>query len=304
MRAPDGRSSGRRDCRHGRMGARHALLARQRHRNDEPRDSGGGPQPAAGRSPRDPKRAPTGVGASLGPQRSAMVAAWTVFLTSRTRRVAIITLDDGKANVMSVPFFVRLMDALDRAERDNARAVVFAGRPGMFSGGLDLKLLPTLSAPELATLAREFARTLLRVFTFPSPTVAAITGHAIAGGSILAFACDKRFAADGPFRIQVNEVAIGIPVPSWMLLIAENAVPRRYHTEAILHARAYSPSDALERGLLDAVCAAGEDVRSAALDAARALTTLAPTAYAETKRRMRAADVVRALELLEDEAPG
>ena len=65
-----------------------------------------------------------------------------------------ISLDDGKANVMSVPFFVRLGEVLDRAERDNARLVVFRGRAGMFSGGLDVRLLPTLSPAELGTLAR------------------------------------------------------------------------------------------------------------------------------------------------------
>jgi enoyl-CoA hydratase/carnithine racemase len=88
-----------------------------------------------------------------------------------------------------------------------------------------------------------------------------------------------------------------------MLLIASTAVPRHSHVEAILHARPFSPKDALEHGLVDALVGDG-DVRAAALEAARALTTLAPPAYAETKRRMRATDVARALSLLEDELPG
>jgi enoyl-CoA hydratase len=217
---------------------------------------------------------------------------------------ACISLDDGKANVMSVPFFVRLGEALDRAEHDNARLLVFRGRPGMFSGGLDVRLLPTLSPAELGTLAREFARTMLRVFAFPAPTIAAVTGHAIAGGAILALACDRRYAVNGPFRFQINEVAIGIPVPSWMLLIASSAVPAQYHVEAILHARTYDPQTALARGLIDAVVAPEEDVLSVIEQACRDLTTLAPAAYAETKRRMRAADVARVLTLLEDELPG
>jgi enoyl-CoA hydratase len=218
--------------------------------------------------------------------------------------VAFIRFDDGKANVMSVPFFVRLGEALDAAEHDNASLVVFAGRAGMFSGGLDMRLLPTLSAPELGTLAREFARTMLRVFTFPAPTVAAVSGHAIAGGAILALACDKRFFVEGPFRLQVNEVAIGIPVPSWMLLIATNGVPQRCHAEAILHARAYSPAEALERGIVDGLLDAQDDPAAAAAEACRPLTALAPVAYAETKRRMRSSDVARVLTLLEDELPG
>jgi enoyl-CoA hydratase len=218
--------------------------------------------------------------------------------------VARITLDDGKANVMSVPFFERLTEALDNAERDNARLVVFAGRPGMFSGGLDLKLMPTLSAAELGTLSREFARTMLRIYTFPAPTVAALTGHAIAGGAIMALACDTRIGADGPFRFQVNEVAIGIPVPSWMALIAISGIPHRSRTEAILHARAYSPREALDRGILHVLAEHGRDVVELAVESCRHLSMLAPTAYAETKRRMRAADVARVLALLEDEIPG
>jgi len=218
--------------------------------------------------------------------------------------VARILLDDGKANVMNVPVFVELGDALDRAEHDNARLVVLAGRAGMFSGGLDMKLLPTLSAAELGTLIREFARTMLRVFTFPAPTAAAVTGHAIAGGAILACACDRRVVADGPFRIHVNEVAIGIPVPSWMLLIAGSAVPPRHHVEALLHARPYTPREAFERGIVDALVEGGADVVASAVESSSALLSLAPAAYAETKRRMRAADVARVLTLLEDELPG
>jgi enoyl-CoA hydratase len=235
----------------------------------------------------------------LGYGRSVETIRYTLSDT-----VATVSIDDGKANVMSVPMFVRFNEALDQAEHDNARLLVIHGRPGMFSGGLDMKVLPALAPAELGTLAREFARTMLRVFAFPAPTVAALTGHAIAGGAILALACDRRFAVDGPFRFQINEVAIGIPVPSWMLLIAATGVPQRHHAEAILHAHAYGPQAALSRGIVDGVVAAGEDVVAFAVDASRELTALAPAAYAETKRRMRAPEVARVLLLLEDELPG
>jgi enoyl-CoA hydratase len=219
-------------------------------------------------------------------------------------RVARITLDDGKANAMSVPFFDALEASLERAESDGAGAVVIAGRPGMFSGGLDLKLLPTLSREELHELTRRFARTMLRVFTLPMPTVAACTGHAIAGGAILAFACDLRFAADGPFRIQMNEVAIGIPVPSWMLLIGGAAIPPASRVEAMLHARVYSPREAFERGIVTGLVPEAGDVVALATQSAASLLALSRDAYAATKRRMRAADAERALTLLEDELPG
>src|SRR5438093_12223960 len=164
--------------------------------------------------------------------------------------VAQITLDDGKVNAMALTFFAGLNAALDRAEHERPGALVIAGRAGVFSAGLDLKVLPTLAPDALERTMVAFGRTMLRVFTFPIPTVAALSGHAIAGGAMLAFACDLRYAADGPFRLHLNEVAIGLPLPTWAIVIAASAVPHRWHTEAILHARPYPPADALQRSLV------------------------------------------------------
>jgi len=141
---------------------------------------------------------------------------------------------------------------------------------------------------------------MLRVFTFPIPTVAAVSGHAIAGGAMLAFACDLRYAADGPYRLHLNEVAIGLPLPTWAIAIAESAVPHRWHTEAILHARAYSPADAGERDLVNGVVPADRLLDEAASAAAR-LATLHQAAYAASKTRLRAMAVEWALARLEPE---
>jgi len=219
-------------------------------------------------------------------------------------KVARISFDDGKANAMSVPFFDELGALLDRAQSDGAGALVFAGRPGMFSGGLDLKLLPTLSSAELRELSARFARTMLRVFTLPIPTVAAITGHAIAGGAVLVYACDRRYAIDGRFRLQLNEVAIGIPMPSWMAAIAATAIPSTAHVEALLHAHAYSPGEALRRGILNGLVPEGGDVVRHAIDESSDLLALPRDAYATTKRRLRAAEVARVEALLEGELAG
>ena len=161
--------------------------------------------------------------------------------------IAQITMDDGKANSMNWIFFEEMGKSMDQAENDGAKVLVITGRPGFFSGGLDLKLLPTLSASEMGDFATTFARTMLRVFSFPVPTIAASTGHAVAGGAMLTFACDRRFAIDGPYRIQMNETSIGITLPSWMFLIARSAIPSQWRNEALLHARVYNPKEALER---------------------------------------------------------
>jgi enoyl-CoA hydratase len=218
--------------------------------------------------------------------------------------IARITLDDGKANAMSQDWFGELGAALDRALADGAGALLVRGRPRFFSGGLDLELLPTLSPAALREMSEAFARTFLRVHTLPIPTVACVTGHAIAGGAVLAFACDARFATQGPFRIQMNEVAIGIPLPAWMLFIAESAIPATARNAFLLHARAFSPAEALALGLVDGVGATQEETERLAGERAASLLVLNRAAYAESKRRMREAGAARALERLREELGG
>jgi len=125
----------------------------------------------------------------------------------------------------------------------------------------------------------------------------------IAGRAILAFACDLRYAADGPFRLQLNEVAIGMALPTWAMVIAETAVPPRWQTEAFLHARAYSPADALARSLVTGVVPPDRLLDEAASAAAR-LGALHQAAYATSKTRLRAMAVEWALARLEPEMAG
>jgi enoyl-CoA hydratase len=218
-------------------------------------------------------------------------------------KVAQITLDDGKVNAMTLAFFESLGAVLDRAERERPGALVITGRSGTFSAGLNLKVLPTLTPEALSTTLVAFGRTFLRVFTFPIPTVAAVSGHAIAGGAMLAFACDLRWMAEGPFRLHLNEVAIGLALPSWAIAVAQAAIPPRWHTEAILHARAYSPEEALERRIVDGVASA-ERLLVEARAAAAPLTALDQKAYGAAKARLRAPAVAWASRVLEEEAAG
>src|SRR5436309_15081881 len=216
-------------------------------------------------------------------------------------RVARITLDDGKVNAMTFAFFAALNATLDRVERERPGAVVIAGRAGVFSAGLNLKVLPTLPPDELGRTMVACGRSMLRVFTFPIPTVAAVSGHAIAGGAMLAFACDLRLMAEGPFRLHLNEVAIGLALPTWAIALAQAAVPPRFHTEAILHARMYSPEEALERSIVHGVVRPAERVAEEARAAAAPLAALDQAAYAISKARPRAMVVKWATELLETE---
>ena len=218
--------------------------------------------------------------------------------------VATITFDDGKVNAMAGPFFDGLNQALDRAEAERPYAVVITGRPGFFSAGLDLKLLPTLSPADFAQTITSFGETMLRVFTFPIPCIAAMTGHAIAGGAFLAFACDERYLADGPYKLHVNEVLRAMPLPTWALAIAQTAIPLRWHTEAILHAHAYRPAEALAHALVHGVVPPTESVLTAARHATERLIGLDLWAYATAKSRMRERDVAWARKNLDAEARG
>ena len=114
--------------------------------------------------------------------------------------IAQITLDDGKVNVMNWEFFKELNENLDKALVDKARVLLFTGRPGVFSAGLDLKLLPTQSLSEQIKFQRTFASTMLRVYQYPLPTIAAYRGHAIAGGMILSCACDRLIVRMAPLK--------------------------------------------------------------------------------------------------------
>lgn len=169
-----------------------------------------------------------------------------------TDSVAVITIDDGKANALSHPTLAGIEDALDRAEQDGAKAVVIAGRPGKFSAGFDLSVMT--SGPEQARdLLARGARLGIRLFEFPRPIVLAVTGHALAMGGILLCCADVRVGADGPFKIGLNEVRIGMPVPAFAVEVCRDRLSPRYFTAAIQLAHIHTPAEACEAGFLDEI---------------------------------------------------
>ena len=110
--------------------------------------------------------------------------------------------------------------------------------------------------------------------------------------------------AEGPFRLHLNETAIGLILPTWAITIAQAAVPHRRHTEAILHARPYTPEEALEKGLIDGVSRPAERVIDDALAVAALLGALDQNAYGQSKARLRAMSVKWATDVLETETLG
>ena len=219
-------------------------------------------------------------------------------------RIARITLDDGKVNVMNWEFFNELSNSLDQALTDKAAALIFTSRPGVFSAGLDLKLMMTQTLPELLKFQRAFADIMLRLYLFPIPTIAAYSGHSIAGGAILSYACDRFMAVDGPYKVQINEVANKMILPTWISLICRSSIPPRWWKEALLHAHMYTPREAYDKGIIDDLIDEGGDVLAAAKTYAQDLFRLDAKAYGATKKIMRQKEADYALEVFEKELLG
>src|SRR5947199_8480993 len=136
----------------------------------------------------------------------------------RQGRVAVVTMTTNPVNAQNRAFFADLHDAFDRLEKDHPDSpVVLTGQGGRCSAGLDLDEHFRLFAGPGAAVADwfgEYRATNLRLFSYPCPTVAAVNGHAFAGGLITAAVCDRRIAADTDARFSLNEVLIGIPMPA------------------------------------------------------------------------------------------
>jgi enoyl-CoA hydratase len=204
-------------------------------------------------------------------------------------RVAVVTIDDGKANAISHQVAADVHDALGRA-RDEAGAVVLTGRPGRFSAGFDLATM-TSSDEAARELLRVGAELALELYGFPTPVVVAATGHALAMGAILLLSGDVRIGAEGPFKIGLNEVAIGMPVPGFAVELGRARLAPAAFTDAINLATVYDPEGAVGAGFLDRTVAADDTVAAAVAHAAELAERVRPKAFVATRATCRAAQV-------------
>jgi enoyl-CoA hydratase len=196
--------------------------------------------------------------------------------------IAWLALDDGKVNAMSSALLGEIEAALDAAERAGAVAVL-AGRDGIFSAGFDL---PTFARGREASVAmvRAGAELVLRLLAFPRPVLALCTGHAYPMGAFLLLASDARLGAAGPFRIGLNETAIGITVPKFAVELARHRLAAPGFAR-IPSAALFGPEEALRLGYLDRVVAADALAAAGREEAAR-LRALDVPSFAATKTRI------------------
>lgn len=205
----------------------------------------------------------------------------------RTSRVAddsvlLIEMDDGKANALSTSMIGDITAALAEAEADDSTvAAVLAGREGKFSAGFDLSVIQSGDPSAITNLVADGGQLVRTIYGCGVPVVAACTGHAVAAGALMLLGSDVRVGADGPFKVGLNEVAIGLTLPDWAHTIAFERLSKRHIQRAIANARLTGPQDAVDVGFLDRVVEPSQ-VIEAAIEEAAAMAALDKGAYRRT----------------------
>ncbi|TAH35532.1 MAG: enoyl-CoA hydratase/isomerase family protein [Planctomycetota bacterium] len=199
--------------------------------------------------------------------------------------IRVLRLARGKGNSLNAELLQELHSALQ--ESRDAAGLVLTGEGRFFSSGLDLVELPQLQRPAMRAVLQCLEDTVAALFGHPRPVVAAINGHAVAGGCVLALCCDARVMARGDYKIGLNELAHGIGLPVSVQEITRAQTSPGWLAEVALGAALYDPETALRRGLINEVLEPAQ-VLPRALEVASAWAAHPPQAFAATKAALRA----------------
>lgn len=200
--------------------------------------------------------------------------------------VRILRMEHGKANAMDLELLRALREELLALRDGEARAGVVTGTGSIFCAGVDLKRLVDGGAAYVREFLPALEGALEAAYSCPKPLVAALNGHAIAGGYILACTTDRRIMADGTGKVGLPELHVGVPFPTLVMEILRGIVPPQRLQELLLLGGTMAPQPALAAGLIDEVAPA-ETLLEAACSVATRLASLDATAYAMTKRKLR-----------------
>jgi enoyl-CoA hydratase/carnithine racemase len=200
--------------------------------------------------------------------------------------IAILTMRHGKANAIDGVFCEDIIKRLGKLRTSPARAVVITGQGKIFSAGVDLVRAldggPDYFRHFLPLLRRAFEE----LFFFEKPIVAAVNGHAIAGGCVLTCAVDRRLMEQGDGRIGITELRVGVPFPVIALEIMRFATAPQHFERIVTSAATFAPDVALDLGLIDEVVP-GDALLERATAAAEKFAALDPATFALTKRQTR-----------------
>jgi enoyl-CoA hydratase len=200
--------------------------------------------------------------------------------------VAVLTMAYGKANALDIEFCDAIVARFEALRGGDAKAVVLTGQGGMFSAGVNLLRLSDGGVDYIRRFLPALHRLYDTVFFFPKPVIAAVNGHAIAGGCVLECCADKRIAATGSARIGVTELLVGVPFPPMAFEVMRFSTAPKHFADGILSGATFTPDVALARGLVDEL-AEPAALLDRALAAAETLAALPPATFALTKQQLR-----------------
>ncbi|MFY9557362.1 MAG: enoyl-CoA hydratase/isomerase family protein [Blastocatellia bacterium] len=213
--------------------------------------------------------------------------------TERVGDIAVLRVDRPPANAIDLQLAAEFEAELAAIEnRNDVRALIITGVGSCFSAGLDLKVLPTYEPAEQKAMVMQVNRLFGRLYGLPLPTIAAVNGHAIAGGVILALACDYRIGAEGEYKIGLAEMRVGVPYPVAAMSIVQSELTAPAARMMVLTSRNSSPIEAISLGVLDELHS--EDrLLPRAIEVAQEMAALPGESYRRIKRQLRAAALAR-----------
>jgi enoyl-CoA hydratase len=201
--------------------------------------------------------------------------------------VTILRLERGKGNAFDLEFGTAFLEAFEQLERSaTTKAIVITGKDNMFCAGVDLPALAEGGAEYVRKYLPMLSRCFERVARCAKPVVAAVNGHAIAGGAIIMFGCDQRIMAEGSARVGLTEVLVGVRFPAWALEVARFTVPAQHLAKVVNIGRTFQPEDALRMGLVDEVVTTDKLIVRA-LAVAEEMAAINPSVFAQTKIALR-----------------
>ncbi|MGH2754675.1 MAG: enoyl-CoA hydratase/isomerase family protein [Actinomycetota bacterium] len=205
--------------------------------------------------------------------------------------IAVITIDHPPVNALDLELLEAFPRCLGEVEAAAPRAAILTGSGSVFSAGADLLRVLQEGESYIRRAIPHLAETFRSIFTFPRPLVAAVNGHAIAGGAVIACACDHRIAVEDGVKIGFAELRVGVPFPADALEIVRHVTGPRFE-EVVLSGRNYGVDDALDRGLVDAVVSPSR-LMDAATEAAERLARIPIDVYRLNKIAMRGPVIAR-----------
>jgi enoyl-CoA hydratase len=208
------------------------------------------------------------------------------FVTTESRgETTVVTIDRPPANAMDIGLLAEVSAALEDVAGRPPAALVIAGRPGCFSAGADLKAVPGYGPDERRQLVRQINRMAITAYGLRCPVVAAVTGHAIAGGMVLALCADYRVASvEG--RYGLTEVQVGVPYPQAAIAVVRAELAPPAARRLALTGRLTDAADCAALGLFDELLAP-ERVFERAFEVAAELAALSSDTYLRTKLGLR-----------------